>query len=60
MVHIWADDQDAVVMPRAALVHHGEVRGPAILEEAETTLVIPPGWTASVGALGCVMAKRMN
>src|SRR6185436_17389857 len=44
-VHLWRDDQDVTVMPRAALAQHGAVRGPVILEEAETTLVIPPGWT---------------
>jgi N-methylhydantoinase A len=57
-VHLWQDDQDVTVMPRAALTQHGAVRGPVILEEAETTLVIPPGWTAQVGKLGCVMAKK--
>ena len=45
-------------MPRAALAQHGAAPGPVILEEAETTLVIPPGWTAEVGKLGCVMARK--
>ena len=57
-VHLWQDDQDVMVMPRAALAHHGTAQGPVILEEAETTLVIPPGWTAEVGKLGCVMARK--
>jgi N-methylhydantoinase A len=57
-VHLWQDDQEVTVMPRAALAGHGAVPGPLILEEAETTLVIPPGWTAQTGKLGCVMARR--
>ena len=57
-VHLWQDDQEVTVMPRAALAGHGAVPGPLILEEAETTLVIPPGWTAEAGKLGCVMARR--
>ena len=59
-VHIWDDDQEVIVAPRAMLAQLGEVRGPIILEEAETTLVIPPGWTVLVGELGCVIAKRLS
>jgi len=44
-------------MPRADVTGH-PVDGPIILEEAETTLVIPPGWRAELGQLGCVVAVR--
>jgi N-methylhydantoinase A len=57
-VHLWRDDQEVTVMRRSALARHGAVPGPLILEEDETTLVIPPGWTAESGRLGCVMARR--
>jgi N-methylhydantoinase A len=57
-VHLWQDDQEMPVMPRAALAPLGSVAGPVILEEAETTLVIPPGWSAATGKLGCVIARR--
>ena len=57
-VQAWQDDQDVPVLPRAALAQHGALSGPLILEERETTLVVPPGWAASVGPLGCVIAKR--
>jgi N-methylhydantoinase A len=57
-VHIWADDQNVPTMPRAMLGQCAPVEGPLILEEAETTLVIPPGWTVAVGDLGCVVATR--
>jgi len=32
------------------------LNGPAIIEERETTIVIPPGWKAGVDAYGCVVA----
>ena len=56
-VHLWQDDQQVTTIPRAGL-RQNAVAGPIILEEAETTLVIPPGWTARLGALGCVIAQR--
>jgi N-methylhydantoinase A len=59
-VHIWQDDQEALVMRRGALAPGQIVQGPVILEEAETTLIVPPGWTARVGELNCVFAERQN
>jgi N-methylhydantoinase A len=46
------------VYDRAALALGQEVAGPAIIEERETTIVILPGWRATVDASGCIMAKR--
>jgi N-methylhydantoinase A len=57
-VHLWQDDQLVTTIPRAGLHENTVMAGPVILEEAETTLVIPPGWTARLGALGCVVAQR--
>jgi N-methylhydantoinase A len=57
-VHIWTDDQNIPTMPRATLGQCAAAEGPLILEEAETTLVIPPGWMVAVGELGCVVATR--
>lgn len=59
-VHFWADDQDVPTMPRALLAQVGPFKGPVILEEAETTLVIPGGWQASVGPMGCIIAERVD
>lgn len=36
----------ARVMDRAALPAHVPLRGPAVLEQADTTVVVPPGWQA--------------
>lgn len=45
------------VYDRAALAQDQKVEGPAIIEERETTIIILPGWTATVDALGCVVAR---
>ena len=31
--------------------------GPAIIEEAESTTVVPPGWSAAMGAAGCLLLR---
>ena len=40
-------------LPRAR-----RVKGPAIIEERETTTVIPPEWTATVDKIGCIFARK--
>jgi N-methylhydantoinase A len=57
-VHLWQDDQPVTTMSRAELRENADIVGPIIFEEAETTLVIPPGWTARLGTLGCIIAQR--
>jgi N-methylhydantoinase A len=54
--HLWQDDQQVPVYDRASLSVGQSFPGPAIIEERETTIVIPPGWTASVDRFGCVVA----
>ena len=56
-VHLWGDDQAVPVLERRALVAGQSFAGPAIVEERETTIVIPPGWHASVDQVGCVVAR---
>jgi N-methylhydantoinase A len=57
-VHLWQDDQQVATLPRAGLRENVTTVGPLVIEEAETTLIIPPGWNACLGALGCVIARR--
>ena len=58
-VHAWSDG-----LPRAGLrSQHAcrrarSVKGPAIIEERETTTVIPPDWTATVDKIGCIFARK--
>ena len=44
------------VVQRSALAAGQTIDGPAIIEERETTIVIPPHWTATVDSFGCVIA----
>ncbi len=50
--------QPTDVYDRAALAARQEIAGPAIIEERETTIVLPPGWRARVEAEGCIVARR--
>ena len=34
------------------------IAGPAIIEERETTTALPPGWSATIDALGCIVATK--
>ncbi len=49
---------EAALVARAALGDGAWVAGPALIEEAETTIVIPPGWRATGRADGTVEAAR--
>jgi N-methylhydantoinase A len=55
-VQLWQDDQQVPVYDRKLLGAGQTLVGPAIIEERETTIVIPPGWNASVDNYGCVVA----
>ena len=50
--------RDTPVHSRSALRPGGALSGPVIIEERETTIVILPGWQASVGRHGCIFANR--
>ncbi|MDE2167622.1 MAG: hydantoinase/oxoprolinase family protein [Alphaproteobacteria bacterium] len=51
---------DTPVIPRASLRVGEKFPGPAIIEERETTIVILPGWEASVDPHGCIFATRQG
>jgi N-methylhydantoinase A len=55
-IALWPAAGDVPVYDRAALAAGQSVAGPAIVEERETTTVLPPGWTARVDAIGCLIA----
>ena len=57
-VHAWSDGLSVPVYDRSALAAGQSVKGPAIIEERETTTVIPPGWTATVDKIGCIFARK--
>jgi N-methylhydantoinase A len=57
LVLLWPK-AEAAVYNRETLASGQDIAGPAIIEERETTIVIPPTWDAMVDAIGCVIAKR--
>lgn len=57
-VGLWPEASDVPVYDRASLALGQSLDGPAIIEERETTIVVPPAWTAKVDALGCVVAEK--
>jgi N-methylhydantoinase A len=57
-VHAWSDGHRVPVYDRNSLAAGQSVKGPAIIEERETTTVIPPEWTATVDKIGCIFARK--
>ncbi len=57
-VALWPDIGETPVFDRASLATGQALAGPAIIEERETTIVIPPTWNAVVDDLGCIVARR--
>jgi N-methylhydantoinase A len=55
-VLLWPEA--AMVYDRASLVAGQSVPGPALIEERETTIVLPPGWIGRVDSVGCFVARR--
>jgi N-methylhydantoinase A/oxoprolinase/acetone carboxylase beta subunit len=45
------------VYQRHLLAADFSAAGPAIIEEAESTTVVPPGWSAAVSADGCLLLR---
>jgi len=58
LVHAWEEGQRAAVYDRARLAVGQHIFGPAIIEERETTTAIPPGWSAVIDAVGCIVAMK--
>jgi N-methylhydantoinase A len=49
---------ETLVRARSSLAVGEKLTGPILIEERETTIVIPPGWSISVDAHGCIFANR--
>ena len=56
-VLLWPD-APVDVYDRQSLALGQAVEGPVLIEERETTIVIPPGWKATVDRFGCIVATR--
>jgi N-methylhydantoinase A len=57
-VHAWSEGAETPVYDRKALAAGQIIPGPAIIEERETTTVIPPSWSATIDRVGCIIAQK--
>ena len=57
-VHAWSEGAETPVYDRKSLAAGQTIAGPAIIEERETTTAIPPGWSASIDQVGCIIARK--
>ncbi len=57
-VPLWPAAGPARLYERASLGRGQRLAGPALIEERETTIVLPPGWDAVVDDSGCITATR--
>jgi N-methylhydantoinase A len=57
-VYLWGEPQGVPVWDRARLGLDATLVGPALIEERETTIVLAPGWRASVDRTGSLIATR--
>jgi N-methylhydantoinase A len=58
VIALWQDAGPTKVYDRSSLAAGQALVGPAIIEERETTIVLPPEWDATVDSIGCVVARR--
>ncbi len=56
-LHAFGDRVYADVFDRTALAPGQIVEGPAVIEERETTTIVPPRWSATVDHLGCIVLR---
>ncbi|NWG23686.1 MAG: hydantoinase/oxoprolinase family protein [Pseudorhodoplanes sp.] len=57
-VDAWSDGASVPVYDRKSLAVDQTISGPAIIEERETTTVLPPDWTATIDRFGCIIARK--
>ncbi|HEY7244848.1 MAG TPA: hydantoinase/oxoprolinase family protein [Xanthobacteraceae bacterium] len=51
---------DAAIYDRARMPAGYEVRGPAVIESLDSTILVPPGWRAAMNQDGCVLLTHDN
>ncbi len=58
LIPLWNGAGPAKVYDRSSLVKNQVIAGPALIEERETTIVLPPDWNGAVDEFGCITARR--
>ncbi len=57
-IRIGAATHEAAVYDRAGFGDGAEAAGPAIIEQADTTTIVPPGWRARADRIGALHLRR--
>ncbi len=55
-----AGDVETTVISRLTLARSGTLVGPLIVEEYDATTLVPPGWTARLGASASIILERQT
>jgi N-methylhydantoinase A/oxoprolinase/acetone carboxylase beta subunit len=48
----------AAIWQRAAIRPGDAIRGPAVIEQVDTTTLVEPGWTAALAPGGALLMRR--
>ena len=59
-VTLWDSAREVPVYERNALATGQSVNGPVLIEERETTIVIPPGWRALIDRTASIIATPLE
>lgn len=59
-IRLFSRTVEAAVLSRSALAQDDLVAGPAILNQMDTTTLIPPGWQASLAPSGALILRRTD
>jgi N-methylhydantoinase A len=57
-IRLGARVVEAAVLGRSAVAADAAVQGPAILNQMDTTTLIPPGWQARLAPSGALILSR--
>jgi N-methylhydantoinase A len=60
LVRLGAHVVEAAVLGRSAVAADAVVQGPAILNQMDTTTLIPPGWQARLARSGALILSRID
>jgi N-methylhydantoinase A len=60
IIRLFGHPVDATVISRASLDGGDVVKGPAIVNQMDTTTLIPPGWQASLGSSGALILRHLG
>ena len=48
---------DCAVLAREAIRSGQSIQGPAVIESMDSTILVPPGWTATADAKGYIIME---